>query len=193
MKILLAVCFNDMGQVGMQSVAMLLDLQTLIVQQSEHTLRIEFVSQVADAIRSVQQDTTVDVLLCLQGTVSVAADHLLNMLKKPQFLFLVHPLPKIDWQKVAQGVTFGAALPTEVLGLEYNVNLTAAEPTGDPEVVQLKGSVPLQNFKATRTVLETEGGITSWKGDVHVYVATTGALHAPRDHVGCVGHRSNLR
>ena len=109
------------------------------------------------------------------------------MYKDHPLTTMVHPLGKISWEKVAAGVSTGSAMEPSLLGLEYNVPLSSAEASDDPDMLMLKRA-QLTNFKVKREALaglKTGESATS----VGVYIKETATLSAKRPHEGCIAHR----
>ena len=152
------------------------------------SLAIRFVYRVEEAIQAFENDPGMDVLLFQSGELCLAPEAMLDyMYKEHPLTTMVHPLGKIAWDKVAAGISMGSTTEAALLGIEYNVPLSSAEATDDPDLLMLK-KAQLTNFKVHRSALaDLKSGES--KTSVGAYIKQTAALSAKRPHEGCIAHR----
>ena len=155
------------------------------------SVAIRFVGSVDDAFASFKADPKLDVLLFQSGELSLSPASMLDyMYKDFPVMTLVHPLPRIAWDKVASGVSMGSTLHPSMLGLDYNVPLTTAQPSPDPDVLLIRKPHhrPLTNFKVTREGFDKlQGGTLD--APIAAYIKETAGMTGKRAHTGCIADR----
>lgn len=152
------------------------------------SIAIRFVTRVEDAFSVFKADPSLEVLLFQTGELCISIENMQDyMYKAYPLTTLVHPLPRIAWDKVAAAVSNCSPLETSMAGLEYNVPLAGAEETDDPDILLVRRCA-LTNFKVDRASFEQlQAGTLDQP--IAVYMKETGSLTAKRPHTGRIADR----
>lgn len=203
MRVLLAV-LAPRGTATVGFAISLLQLQNALQSAPNMTVIVEVLPSLQEAVKlsaSAPSDEAFDAVVAIASHVSFPSAFVLRALVAPaQFVTAIHPLPAIDWKRVAAK----AGDKVEAMrfkGNVYNVDPAACKPAPDaPGYVVVPsaelGAVVLKG-EAISAVAACGGGSKSvceaWGRDIYADLEAQCAVTGSVEFTGCVGTRTVIR